>query len=234
MKENQSIEGAPVAPGNIIISWEIIAVSVTVRTMRVDFSPFCKLIGLLLLAVVSSSTGADLKPLLAPSDLPPYPAMVADSQLTHTQQGTRQQLGGLDRSVANANADPEEQSLVREIDELKAHLADAEQKAYHDDPLLLLSDLYTQRAHDWVMAKHNDELNATIKFRSSLGAVQSNERNQALTKAVDLIDMILFSELAGDAKFYPLFQSFYEAMESLANNNGKPKKTFTRTNGTTS
>ncbi len=170
--------------------------------MRAIFPLGMKLNGLVLFVALSCSSAAELKPLLASDDLPPYPATTPlPSELTHTQQGTRQQLQGLD--LASPNATSEEQALAREITGLKAQLPDAEEKAYRDDPSLLLSDLYTEGAHTWVVAKHNDEFNASLNFSSSLDQGESRRRKKTLHQAVDLIDMILFVELASDEKFPP-------------------------------
>jgi len=173
-----------------------------------------------LFAVLLCSSAAEPRPLLDPNDLPPYPS-AAPGVLTHSQKSGRQMLGGITLSPTNTDAD--EQALAKEIDDLKKQVDAAEAKAYRDDPALLLSDTYQERAHEWVMSTHADEFHASLKFSKNPKVKEDQIR---LSKVVSLIDMILFVELANDTNFFPLFASLYDAADLMRKTNKTALKHF--------
>jgi hypothetical protein len=185
------------------------------RRNQTDMVSFRCLAGLMnLFAVLVHSSAAEPKPLLDPNDLPPYPSADPPEVLTHSQRNARQLLGGVTPSPANADAD--EQALAKAVDDLINQLDAAEAKAYRDDPALLLSDTYQGKAHEWVMDRHGAEFNASLKFSKN---TKTKEDQTRMSKVVDLIDMILFVELANDPNFRPIFASFYDAADLMRKTN---------------
>lgn len=164
-------------------------------------------------AVFAGSLAAELTPLLDPGDLPPAPVAAGLGELTHSQIETQRIIGGLDLTSTGNDAD--EQALTGAVVDLKARLEGAVEKAYRTDPTLLLSDTYQEKAHDWVTTKHNDEFNASFKFAGKL----NKDAQKQVNDAVDLIDMILFKELARNPNFEPLFASLYDAAGQMAKTN---------------
>src|SRR5689334_11549403 len=102
-------------------------------------------------------SAAEVKPLLDRNDLPPYPSVESPADLTHSQQERASRIGGRNESSQAAGASAEEQTLAKELHELEKQVEAAEAKAYRDDPALLLSDTYQEKAHEWVMSKHSEE-----------------------------------------------------------------------------
>ena len=163
-----------------------------------------------LFTVLVGSSAAEPKGLLDPNDLPPYPSAGSPEVLTHSQRSARQLLGGL--TFSPANADAEEQALAKAVDDLKKQVDAAEAKAYRDDPALLLSDTYQESAHEWVMDRHAAEFNASLKFSRN---AQTKEAQIRMSKVVDLVDTILFVEVANNTNFFPLFASLYDALDLM-------------------
>jgi hypothetical protein len=166
-----------------------------------------------LFTLLTRSSAAEPKPLLNPNDLPPYPS-AGSPEATHSQRNARQLLGGI--TLNPGNADAEEQALAKAVDDAMKQLAVAEAKAYSDDPALLLSDTYQGKAHEWVMDRHGAEFNASLKFSKQ---PRTKEAQKQLSKVVNLIDMILFFELANDPNFRPLFASLYDAADLMRKTN---------------
>jgi hypothetical protein len=172
------------------------------------------LVVMIWLPLVICTSAAEFNTLLDPSDLPPYPAAGSTEILTHSQKGGRQLLGGTTRSPDTADA--EEQALAKSVDDLTEQVHATEEKAYHDDPALLLSDTYQESAHEWVMRRHGTDFNASLNFSRN---VPSKEVQNQVNKAVDLIDMILFVELSNNPNFFPLFASVYDAADQMRKTN---------------
>jgi hypothetical protein len=164
-----------------------------------------------LLTVLVSSFAADPNPLLDPNDLPPYPTPGSLTVPTHSQQ-----IRSRGKNPIAVPADAEEQALAKEVEDLQSQLDAAEAKAYRDDPALLLSDTYQEKAHEWVMSRHRDEFNASLNFAKLPRDQQALSRR---SEVVQLIDTILFIELANNPKFLPLFASVYDATDSMLKTN---------------
>ena len=102
------------------------------RRNQTDIVSFRWLAGVMpLFAVLVRSSAAEPKPLLDPTELPPYPSVGSTEVLTHSQKSGRQLLSGITLSPANAYAD--EQALAKAVDDLKKQVDVAEAKAYRDD-----------------------------------------------------------------------------------------------------
>ena len=112
---------------------------------------------------------------------------------------------------------------MKAVDDAIKQLDAAEAKAYRDDPALLLSDTYQGKAHEWVMSRHGAEFNASLKFSKN---PKTKEAQMRMSKIVDLIDMILFVELANDPNFRPLFASLYDAAELMLKTNKTAARQF--------
>jgi hypothetical protein len=138
------------------------------QTDVVSFRHLARLMPLFLVVLIRSSA-AEPKPLLDPNDLPPYPSAGSPEVLTRSQRNARQLVGGLTPSPVNADA--EEQALAKVVDDLKKQVDAAEAKAYRDDPALLLSDAYLERAHEWVMSRRGTEFNASLKSSKTKGPI---------------------------------------------------------------
>ena len=106
----------------------------------------------------SFSVSAQINPL----DLPPSPFSLPASTEPQSAWYLRDATRALELHAASTNAAVIQ--LLGEIRDMKQKLADLEAEAWRKDPMLLTCDQFIEKAHDWVMAKHQAEMDAEAEI----------------------------------------------------------------------
>lgn len=147
----------------------------------------------------------------AASELPPSPfnAQAMAGRVPLPDRGYGQEL---DLDVVSTNQT--EMLLQTEIKELKTQLAELEATIYTQNPQLKLFAQYAELAHDWVTRNHAAELGASMRYFNSKDTSNAQPKPGTERQLVDLIDLTLYKELAGNTNFAPLLQATFEAAAS--------------------
>lgn len=114
----------------------------------------------------------------------------------------------LERSSASTNS--AELALAVEVKTLKSKVTDLEAALNARDPMRRVYGRYVETAHDWVVKNHQREFGLANQYFAS-NALPAQQR--ALNSVVQLVDMALYKDLAGNTNFTPLFKSVFELFE---------------------
>jgi hypothetical protein len=106
----------------------------------------------------SSSVPAQINPL----DLPPSPFSLPASTEPQSAWYLRDATRALELHAASANAAV--QQLLGETGGMKQKLTALEAEAWQKDPMLLTCDQFIEKTHDWVMDKHQAEMDAEARY----------------------------------------------------------------------
>ncbi|MEI7938240.1 MAG: hypothetical protein WCK27_16240 [Verrucomicrobiota bacterium] len=143
-------------------------------------------------------------------DFPPSPF---DAKFTATTSlETDPALRRVDRDV-DFNAVITNQAamaLIADIKELKDKLLSLKSAVNAKDPMLRVYAQYVDTAHDWVMKAHGREFTAANQYFSSYATNQTTQLVR--DRAIRLIDMALYTDLASNTNFAPLLKSTFETL----------------------
>jgi hypothetical protein len=106
--------------------------------------------------------------------------------------------------------------LLGEIRDMKQKLTGLEAEAWRKDPMLLTCDQFIGKTHDWVMAKHQAEMDAAARF--FLAVTNRPEAGERRTLENDLsliMNVILLKEQGDNTNFAPLIKSTFDNLEMI-------------------
>jgi len=151
---------------------------------------------------------------LNPTDLPPSPFSLPAG--TEPQSASYSRDAGQAMAANLASTNPAVRNLVIEIRSLTKQLAGLQHAAYQKDPLLLTCDQYIDKAHEWVMAKHQVEMVAADKyFGSATNEIQAAQLRQSENDLSRLMHLVLLKELGGNTNFAPLIKPVFDLSVEL-------------------
>ena len=158
----------------------------------------------------SSSVPAQTNPL----DLPPSPFSLPASTEPQSASYLRDATRALELRAASTNTAVIQ--LLGEIRDMKQKLTDLEAEAWRKDPMLLTCDQFIEKAHDWVMAKHQAEMNAEAGyFLAVTNQPEAGERRKLESDLSQIMNLILLKELADNTNFAPLIKSTFDNLEMV-------------------
>jgi hypothetical protein len=158
----------------------------------------------------SSSVSAQTNPL----DLPPSPFSLPASTEPQSAWYLRDAARALELRAASTNAAV--MQWLGEIRDMKQKLAGLEAEAWRKDPMLLACDQFIEKAHDWVMAKHQAEMDAEAGFFLAVtNQPEAGERRKLENDLSQIMNLILLKELGGNTNFAPLMKSTFDNLEMI-------------------
>ena len=158
----------------------------------------------------SSSVSAQTNPLY----LPPSPFSLPASTEPQSAWYLRDAARALELRAASTNAAV--MQWLGEIRDMKQKLAGLEAEAWRKDPMLLACDQFIEKAHDWVMAKHQAEMNAEAGyFLAVTNQPEAGERRKLENNLSQMMNLILLKELGDNTNFAPLIKSTFDNLEMV-------------------
>jgi len=149
-----------------------------------------------------------------PTDLPPSPFLLPASTEPQSAWYLRDATRALELHAANTNAAVIQ--LLGEIRDMKQKLADLEADAWRKDPTLLTCDQFIEKAHDWVMAKHQAEMDAEARyFLAVTNQPEAGKRRKLENDLSQIMDVILLKELGDNTNFAPVIKCTFDYREIL-------------------
>jgi hypothetical protein len=149
-----------------------------------------------------------------PLDFPPSPFSLPASTEPQSAWYLRDAARALELHAASTNAAV--MQLLGEIRGMKQQLTDLEADAWRKDPMLLTCDQFIEKAHDWVMAKHQAEMNAEAGyFLAVTNQPEAGERRKLENNLSQMMNLILLKELGGNTNFAPLIKSTFDNLEMV-------------------
>jgi len=149
-----------------------------------------------------------------PLDFPPSPFSLPASTEPQSAWYLRDAARALELHAASTNAAV--MQLLGEIRGMKQQLTDLEADAWRKDPMLLTCDQFIEKAHDWVMAKHQAEMNAEAGyFLAVTNQPEAGERRKLESDLSQIMDLILLKELGDNTNFAPLIKSTFDNLEMV-------------------
>jgi hypothetical protein len=138
------------------------------------------------------------------------PASTEPQSAWYLRDATR----ALELHAANTNAAVIQ--LLGEIRDMKQKLADLEADAWRKDPTLLTCDQFIEKAHDWVMAKHQAEMDAEARyFLAVTNQPEAGKRRKLENDLSQIMDVILLKELGDNTNFAPVIKCTFDYREIL-------------------
>ena len=170
-----------------------------------------KIVAIMFVGILcSSSVPAQTNPL----DLPPSPFSLPASAEPQSAWYLRDATRALELHAASTNAAVIQ--LLGEIRDMKQKLTDMEAEAWRKDPMLLTCDQFIEKTHDWVMAKHQAEMNAEAGyFLAVTNQPEAGERRKLENDLSQMMNLILLKELGDNTNFAPLIKSTFDNLEMI-------------------
>jgi hypothetical protein len=170
-----------------------------------------KIVAIMFVGILcSSSVPAQTNPL----DLPPFPFSLPASTEPQSAWYLRDAALALELHAASTNAAVIQ--LLGEIRDMKQKLTDLEADAWRKDPMLLTCDQFIEKTHDWVMAKHQAEMNAEAGyFLAVTTQPEAGERRKLENDLSQMMNLILLKELGDNTNFAPLIKSTFDNLEMI-------------------
>ena len=170
-----------------------------------------RIITILFAAMLCSSS---IPAQINPTDLPPSPFSLPASTEPQSAWYLRDATRALELHAASTNTAVIQ--LLGEIRDMKQKLTALEADAWRKDPMLLTCDQFIEKAHDWVMAKHQAEMNAEAGyFFAVTNQPEAGERRKLESDLSQIMNLILLKELGDNTNFAPLIKSTFNNLEMI-------------------